>query len=136
MKLAERKNIKYSNQCNTIKDALANAQMFDIAQPQDVLYIKIVADRASNGNWFAARGFNIYEDTTQKHRPTASIIYSTTQPTADNVTITLNNLFPDEHITITNNGGSDTYTFTQNGEFTFTFVNDEGVEGSTTEICR
>lgn len=134
VKLAERKNLKYSNQCNTIKDALANAQMFDIAQPQDVLYIKIVADRASNGNWFAARGFNIYEDTTQKHRPTASIIYSTTQPTADNVTITLNNLFPDEHITITNNGGSDTYTFTQNGEFTFTFVNDEGVEGSTTAI--
>lgn len=131
-KLAERKNLRYANQCNTIADANANIQSFDIENPQDVLYIKIVADRASNGNWFTARAFNFFEDTTQEHRPAATIEYSTTDPTNGNVTATLKNLFPDEHITITNNDGRDTYTFTENGTFTFTYRNDDGVEGRTT----
>lgn len=131
-KLAERKNLRYTNQCNTIAEAEANTQSFEIDNPQDVLYIKIVADRASNGNWFTARAFNFYEDTTQEHRPAATIDYSTTNPTNGNVTATLKNLFPDEHITITNNNGSDTYVFTENGTFTFIYVNDEGVEGRTT----
>ena len=131
-KLAERKNLRYSNQCNTIADANANIQAFDIETPQDVLYIKIVADRASNGNWFTARAFNFFEDTTQEHRPAATIEYGTTDPTNGNVTATLKNLFPDEHIVIMNNDGSDTYTFTENGTFTFTYKNDEGVEGKTT----
>lgn len=131
-KLAERKNLRYANQCNTIADAQANIQSFDIENPQDVLYIKIVADRASNGNWFTARAFNFFEDTTQEHRPAATIEYSTANPTNGNVTATLKNLFPDEHITITSNGGSGTYEFTENGTFTFTYINDEGVEGKTT----
>lgn len=131
-KLGERKNLRYTNQCNTIADAQANIQSFDIENPQDVLYIKIVADRASNGNWFTARAFNFFEDTTQEHRPAATIEYSTTNPTNGNVTATLKNLFPDEHITITSNGGSGIYEFTQNGTFTFTYINDEGVEGKTT----
>ncbi|MDE5666944.1 MAG: hypothetical protein K2I29_01745, partial [Clostridia bacterium] len=62
------------------------------------------------------------------------IIYSTTEPTTGNVTIKLNNLFPAEKITITNNGGSDTFVFTENGEFTFRFVNEQGVEGSATAV--
>ena len=131
-KLAERKNLRYTNQCNTIEDAKANIQLFEIDNPQDVLYIKIVADRASNGNWFTARAFNFYEDTTQEHRPAATIDYSTTDPTNGNVTATLKNLFPDEHIEITNNNGSGTYVFTENGTFTFFYVNDQGVEGKTT----
>lgn len=131
-KLAERKNLRYTNQCNTIEDAKANTQLFEIENPQDVLYIKIVADRASNGNWFTARAFNFYEDTTQEHRPAATIEFSTTDPTNGNVTAVLKNLFPDEHITITNNNGSDTYVFTENGAFTFFYVNDAGVEGKTT----
>ena len=136
IKLAERKNLRYTNQCNLIADAQANIQSFDLENPQDVLYVRIVADRASNGNWFTARAFNFYEDTTQEHRPAASIIYSTTEPTRENVTITLKNLFPTEHITITNNGGSDTYTFTENGEFTFEFVNDQGKTGRATAIVN
>lgn len=131
-KLAERKNLRYANQCNTIAEANANIQSFDIENPQDVLYIKIVADRASNGNWFTARAFNFFEDTTQEHRPAATIEYSTTDPTNGNVTAILKNLFPDEHITITNNDGIDTYTFTENDTFTFTYINDDGVEGRTT----
>lgn len=131
-KLTERKNLRYANQCNTVAEAQANTQSFDIENPQDVLYIKIVADRASNGNWFTARAFNFFEDTTQEHRPAATIEYSTPNPTNGNVTATLKNLFPDEHIAITNNDGRDTYTFTENGTFMFTYINDEGVEGRTT----
>ncbi len=133
-KLAERKNLRYPNQCNDIANAMKYTQSFEIEQPRDVLYVKIVADRASNGNWFAARAFNFFEDTTQEHRPAASIIYSTTEPTTGSVTITLNNLFPGEHITILNNGGSDTFVFENNGEFTFEFENDKGVRGSATAI--
>ena len=131
-KLAERKNLRYANQCNTIAEAKANVQSFDIENPQDVLYIKIVADRASNGNWFTARAFNFFEDKTQAHCPAATIEYGTTTPTNGNVTVSLKNLFPDENITITNNGGSGTYTFTENGTFTFFYKNDDGVEGKTT----
>ena len=39
---------------------------------------------------------------------------------------------PSRAITITNNGGSDTYTFSENGEFTFEFVDEYGIEGSAT----
>lgn len=56
----------------------------------------------------------------------------TKDPTNGNVTAELKNLFPDEHITIINNNGSDTYVFTENGTFTFIYVNDQGVEGRTT----
>ena len=38
----------------------------------------------------------------------------------------------DRQIKITNNDGKDTYTFEQNGEFTFEFVDKYGIEGSAT----
>ena len=50
----------------TVEDAMANIKSFDIAEPQRVQYVKIVADR-TNGNWFTARAFNFYEDTTIKN---------------------------------------------------------------------
>jgi len=43
---------------------IKNIKSFDIEDPQKVQYIKIQATRASNGNWFTARAFNLYEDTT------------------------------------------------------------------------
>jgi len=51
--------------------------------------------------------------------PIASIDYAPETSTAGNVTATLVN--ESESITITNNGGSDTYVFTTNGSFTFEF---------------
>jgi len=35
-------------------------------------------------------------------------------------------------VTITNNGGNANYTFTENGNFTFTFIDAYGNTGSTT----
>ena len=64
-----------------------------------------------------------------KTGPTATVSYSTTDPTNGNVTATIT---PSESVTITNNGGSATYTFTANGSFTFNFTDTAGNTGSIT----
>jgi len=128
-KLSELKGITYPEQVNTVEQAIRYTKSFEIAEPKEVQYIKIVADR-TNGNWFAARNFNIFQDLTKKPGPTAGIEYSETNPTTKNVIARLVN--PSTDITITNNNKSDTYTFSDNGEFTFEFVDGNGIKGSTT----
>jgi len=64
--LTQSKNLTYTNAADTVEEAMANIKSFDIAEPQRVQYVKIVADR-TNGNWFTARAFNFYEDTTIKN---------------------------------------------------------------------
>lgn len=125
--LSSMKNITYTNQANTIRDAIANTKSFEIEDVKEVQYVKIVADR-TNGNWFTAREFNLYQDISKNPHPTAGIAYSTTDPTNGKVIARLIN--PSTQITITNNGGSDTYIFEENGEFTFEFVDELGTTGS------
>ena len=127
--LSRRTGITYPVQANTIETAKRYTQSFDIEQPKEVQYVKIVADR-TNGNWFAARAFNFYEDTTKNQGPTASIGYSTTEKTNEAVVARLVNASTD--ITITNNNGKDTYIFTENGEFTFEFEDKQGHKGTAT----
>jgi hypothetical protein len=62
--------------------------------------------------------------------PTADVTYDPSTLTNTDVVATLGNY--SENITITNNGGSNTYTFTGNDTFTFEFVDDAGNVGSTT----
>ncbi len=58
------------------------------------------------------------------------ITYSTEELTAENVIATIE--FTNRtHVTITNNEGSDKHTFEDNGEFTFTYVDDYGMTGET-----
>ena len=59
--------------------------------------------------------------------PVATITYSTKNPTNQNVIATVT--FDKEDVTITNNGGSNEYTFTDNGEFEFEFVGPAGNAG-------
>ncbi len=66
-----------------------------------------------------------------KTAPTATINYSTTTVTEGPVTATIT---PDEAVTITNNGGSGTYTFQANGSFTFQMVDAAGNVGSVTAM--
>jgi hypothetical protein len=128
--LARETNLRYTNQANTNEDAIKNTKAFEIEEPKQVQYVKIVADR-TNGNWFAARAFNFYEDVTKNPNPTASIGFDITKPTNKNVVARLIN--PSTQIKITNNNGSDTYTFTENGEFTFEFIDESnGMTGSAT----
>ncbi len=59
--------------------------------------------------------------------PTADVKYSTKNFTNKDVTVTL---LPSEKVTIINNDGKDTYTFTENGSFIFKFVDAAGNYGS------
>lgn len=59
--------------------------------------------------------------------PVAQINYSTTRRTANDVYVTISF---DEVAEITNNGGSNAYTFIENGAFEFTFTDSAGNEGS------
>ncbi|MBP1963226.1 DUF7594 domain-containing protein [Paenibacillus aceris] len=61
--------------------------------------------------------------------PTATVAYSTTAPTNQDVTATIT---PSEAVTVTNNGGRASYTFSENGSFTFEFVDAAGNKGSVT----
>ncbi len=61
--------------------------------------------------------------------PTATVGYSTTAATNQNVTATLT---PSETILVTNNGGDPSYTFTSNGSFEFTFTDLAGNSATTT----
>ena len=63
--LSRQTNLEYSNQANTVEQAIENTKAFEVDNPSKVQYVKIVADR-TNGNWFAARMFNFYEDKTIK----------------------------------------------------------------------
>ena len=60
----------------------------------------------------------------------ATINYSTTESTTDPVIATV--IFNKEGIKITNNEGKNTYEFTENGEFTFEYVDEAGRIGSIT----
>lgn len=62
-----------------------------------------------------------------KKAPIGTIDYSIMHVTNKNVVVTLKT---DEKVTITNNNGSNKYTFTENGEFTFEFVDEAGNSGT------
>ena len=67
--------------------------------------------------------------------PTATIAYSTTAQTNGSVVATLT-WFSENGIVITNNSGSNTYTFTKNGDFTFFFKDWSGNVGSTIAVVN
>ncbi len=67
----------------------------------------------------------IVQDTTA---PTATVSYSTTQPTNGDVVAAIT---PSESVTVTNTeNGSLSYTFTENGSFTFEFEDEAGNKGT------
>ena len=121
-KLAENKGLTYEGNVNDpdFGKNPKNIKSFEVENSTEVQYIKIVADIATNGNWFTARMFNIFQDLEKNPHITAGIGFNTTQKTTQNVVARLIN--PSTDIEITNNNGSDTYEFTDNGTFTFEFT--------------
>ncbi|RCW46385.1 pectin methylesterase-like acyl-CoA thioesterase [Paenibacillus prosopidis] len=59
--------------------------------------------------------------------PTAKVVYSTTAMTNQDVIATIE---PNEQVTITNNNGASSYTFSQNGSFMFEFMDRAGNTGT------
>jgi len=62
--------------------------------------------------------------------PVAGLEFDSASPTNGNVTVTLVN--PSTSIIVTNNSGRKTFTFTENGSFTFEFKDANGAVGRTT----
>ncbi|MBD0384053.1 S-layer homology domain-containing protein [Paenibacillus sp. WST5] len=83
-------------------------------------------DVAGNVGSVTANVYNI-----DKIVPTATVSYNTTAPTNQHVVATIT---PSEAVTVTNNDGSISYTFTDNGSFTFEFMDAAGNKGAATVI--
>jgi trimeric autotransporter adhesin len=81
----------------------------------------------ASGNTGSATATVTNIDTTA---PTATVSYDTLLSTSGSVVATLT--WESEPITITNNSGNPTYTFTNNGTFTFEFTDAAGNTGSAT----
>lgn len=75
---------------------------------------------------------NLFEDVTKNEIPTVEIEYDITEKTSNPVTAKLVNASTD--ITITNNEGRNTYTFTENGQFVFEFVDKYGNKGTAAAV--
>ncbi len=112
----------------TANDVTKTIEIPTLSEP--VKFVKIVGERTSAASqslsFIAARMFNFYEDSTIVPAPAVRVEYSTTLPTNQNVIATLVGV--DEEVTVTNNDGSASYEFTDNGEFTFEY---QGVNGQT-----
>ncbi|MFZ5597042.1 MAG: hypothetical protein ACOY31_08540 [Bacillota bacterium] len=90
------------------------------------IYDNYVAASATAVPW----SFNMPSTVQDTTPPTAQISYSPATTTNQDVVATLVN--ESEPITVTNNGGSRQYTFTQNGSFTFEFKDAAGNTGTAT----
>jgi hypothetical protein len=71
-------------------------------------------------------------DQIDKTAPNPVLTYSRTEWTRDDVLVTVSFDNESQPVTITNNGGSNQYRFTQNGEFTFDFRDVAGNAGQVT----
>jgi len=120
----------------TTWDKSNNTKNIDFPEAIEAQYIKLQAltNYGDGRNFISASMIYFYEDTTKTTEPTAELEYSETTATNKDVTVTLKN--PSRPITITNNEGSNTFTFKENGEFTFKFVDEKGTKGSETAIVN
>ena len=113
--LAEVKNLTYGSNYNDYNFGKNNIKNIETDATDEVMYVRITATKASNGNWFAARMFNFYQDATLAEGPTAGISYSTTEITNKDVVASLVD-YEDDKVKLIN---GNTYTFTKNGEHKF-----------------
>ena len=113
-------------------DNSASKKSIEFPESTKAKYIKLVAtsNYGDGRSFISAAMINLFEDINKKEIPTAEIKYSIEVLTNQNVTVKLIN--PSKNITITNNDGSDEYTFQENGKFTFEFIDDYGNMGSAT----
>lgn len=112
----------------------ANAKTIAFNDSIEAQYVKLVSTAyyGDGRSFISAAMINLFEDTTKKKVPTAGIEYSTKAITNQDVIATLVDSSTD--ITITNNNGKDSYVFTENGTFTFEFIDKNGNTGTSTAV--
>ncbi|MGN0180446.1 MAG: Ig-like domain repeat protein, partial [Monoglobaceae bacterium] len=84
-------------------------------------------DRAGNTAEINVVVTNISKETTP-----VKLVYSKTEPTNEDVFVTIEPQDGKSYIYVTNNNGQKTKRFSENGEFTFTYKNAIGIEGEAT----
>ncbi|HLT85910.1 MAG TPA: hypothetical protein VKZ62_00240 [Georgenia sp.] len=141
-KEAPEATVEYSTEAPTNEDVVATIELTDANGP-----VTITNNDGSNEYTFTKNGEFTFEyvdalgnkgsytatvENIDKEAPEASIEYSTEAPTRGNVVATINLTDVNGPVTITNNGGSNVHTFTENGEFTFEYVDALGNKGSYT----
>jgi len=113
-----------------------NQKKITFPEAKEAQYIKIecteVYDMQPYENFFSISVINLYENPSASLVPTAEVNYSVIKKTNKDVVAEL--IDENRPITVINNGGKKTYTFTKNGEFTFEFVDNNGNKGSATAI--
>lgn len=104
----------------------------DFPEAKKALYVKFECESVYSGdyNLLTVSVIKLYENVIVNDTPRADVNYNIVGPTNKDVVAELVNLI--RPITVTNNGGKLTHTFTENGEFTFEFVDADGNKGSTT----
>ena len=124
------------NQKDIVLNESVLAQYVRIKVTKSCDYVNGAANGVPYNYFFSSTMLNLFEDTTKNTNvaPTAEVKYSTTEPTNQDVLVTLVN--PSEEITITNNDGKGTYTFTKNGTFTFEFVDKDGNKGTVEAVVN
>ncbi len=103
----------------------------NIDAAKEAKYVKLTSDAyyGDGRSFISATMINLFEDMTNKPAPVATIAYSPEGPTSGNVTARIINMTNEAKVI--NNGGSDTYVFTDNGVFDFEI---QGKYGKTSTI--
>ncbi len=109
-----------------------NLKHIEFPVAKKALYVKFECQSAYDSEIIAlaVSVIKLYENVLVNDTPRADVNYNIVNPTNKDVVAELVN--PIRPITVTNNDGKMTHTFTENGEFTFEYVDDNGNKGSTT----
>ena len=124
-----------------VENCPRNLELRDITFEESVYgqYIKIDIDTY---DMFASLSLvNVFQDLTKNPRPTAGVEYSTTDPTKENVIARLVNVSTNNYDIIDEDGNvipnGDTHVFTDNGEYTFRFIDkDTNIIGTSKAVVN
>lgn len=125
--------VSEDNENWTLAGSIENCTQYDelkVIDFDESVYGEYVKIELDTYNMFASLSLvNIFQDLSKNPRPTAGIGYSTKNPTNGNVVARLVNVSATNYEIISD--GGDTHTFTENGEFTFKFIDkDTKLEGT------
>lgn len=109
------KDLTYTGNVNDYDFGLNNIKSFEIDFSNQISYVRITSTKSSGGDWFAARMFNFYQDSTKTTKPKASVKYDNTNKTNKNVLATLVDYDKDKVEVLSDI----THEFTTNGEYSF-----------------
>ena len=107
--------LKYTSNVNDKDHGKQNIKRFTTNSNKEISYVKITATKASNGNWFTARMFNFYQDSTKSKLPSAGVSCNINTLTNKDVLCKLVDYDQDKIEVLT----STSHLFKENGQYSF-----------------